>query len=101
ARYFLSLGERIKVRGNGAKDLLVYPARYNSPERFALSFEHPSAASEIAQRKGQNAQGCRSEEHTSELQSRGHLVCRLVLEKKNLSLRDLYFRSLERIHTPD
>src|SRR5690625_6472605 len=27
--------------------------------------------------------GIRSEEHTSELQSRGHLVCRLMLEKKN------------------
>src|SRR3989442_9720995 len=26
----------------------------------------------------------RSEEHTSELQSRPHLVCRLLLEKKNL-----------------
>src|SRR5690625_6880131 len=26
--------------------------------------------------------GSRSEEHTSELQSRGHLVCRLLLEKK-------------------
>src|SRR5690625_6044820 len=25
----------------------------------------------------------KSEEHTSELQSRGHLVCRLLLEKKN------------------
>src|SRR5437660_9821403 len=36
-----------------------------------------------------DSQGCppahifRSEEHTSELQSRGHLVCRLLLEKKN------------------
>src|SRR5690625_6311038 len=28
--------------------------------------------------------GTRSEEHTSELQSRGHLVCRLLLEKKNI-----------------
>src|SRR5690625_2037891 len=28
------------------------------------------------------AVGQRSEEHTSELQSRGHLVCRLLLEKK-------------------
>src|SRR5207253_2872800 len=28
------------------------------------------------------APGARSEEHTSELQSRGHLVCRLLLEKK-------------------
>src|SRR5690625_6726645 len=27
----------------------------------------------------------RSEEHTSELQSRGHLVCRLLLEKKKTS----------------
>src|SRR3712207_8001394 len=26
--------------------------------------------------------GCRSEEHTSELQSRQYLVCRLLLEKK-------------------
>src|SRR5207253_10809437 len=29
----------------------------------------------------------RSEEHTSELQSRGHLVCRLLLEKKKKHLR--------------
>src|SRR5690625_5619782 len=28
------------------------------------------------------AAGARSEEHTSELQSRGQLVCRLLLEKK-------------------
>src|SRR5690625_5593656 len=30
----------------------------------------------------------RSEEHTSELQSRGHLVCRLLLEKKKKKLYD-------------
>src|SRR5690625_6377005 len=29
----------------------------------------------------------RSEEHTSELQSRGHLVCRLLLEKKKNSIQ--------------
>src|SRR5437660_9540371 len=29
----------------------------------------------------------RSEEHTSELQSRGHLVCRLLLEKKKKNKR--------------
>src|SRR5690625_6621712 len=33
----------------------------------------------------------RSEEHTSELQSRGHLVCRLLLEKKKLN-RIMVFR---------
>src|SRR2546429_1014782 len=32
----------------------------------------------------------RSEEHTSELQSRLHLVCRLLLEKKNITNRDLH-----------
>src|SRR2546428_5096880 len=31
------------------------------------------------------ARACRSEEHTSELQSRSDLVCRLLLEKKNMS----------------
>src|SRR3712207_7200900 len=30
------------------------------------------------------AVGARSEEHTSELQSRQYLVCRLLLEKKNV-----------------
>src|SRR5439155_8610036 len=34
-------------------------------------------------RRGDAGQRKRSEEHTSELQSRGHLVCRLLLEKKN------------------
>src|SRR5207253_5382945 len=32
----------------------------------------------------------RSEEHTSELQSRGHLVCRLLLEKKKTLHRRTY-----------
>src|SRR5437660_5593210 len=32
---------------------------------------------------GEGSHG-RSEEHTSELQSRGHLVCRLLLEKKKI-----------------
>src|SRR5439155_24702529 len=35
-------------------------------------------------RKQPIAQPRRSEEHTSELQSRGHLVCRLLLEKKKI-----------------
>src|SRR5690625_5737464 len=32
----------------------------------------------------------RSEEHTSELQSRGHLVCRLLLEKKKKTKSKLH-----------
>src|SRR3712207_8343974 len=35
-----------------------------------------------AARRGRSAPGARSEEHTSELQSRQYLVCRLLLEKK-------------------
>src|SRR5690625_6151782 len=37
----------------------------------------------------------RSEEHTSELQSRGHLVCRLLLEKKKESRRADEVRTIE------
>src|SRR5437899_8057085 len=46
-------------------------------------------------RRAQAAAGCRrSEEHTSELQSLRHLVCRLLLEKKkqeksNTSLKEV------------
>src|SRR3712207_8233128 len=36
---------------------------------------------------GQQVGHVRSEEHTSELQSRQYLVCRLLLEKKNHTLR--------------
>src|SRR2546427_6714300 len=35
----------------------------------------------------------RSEEHTSELQSQSNLVCRLLLEKKKIILRDVRFVS--------
>src|SRR5690625_6407082 len=38
----------------------------------------------------------RSEEHTSELQSRGHLVCRLLLEKKNAPTQLATTRTTER-----
>src|SRR2546429_3071676 len=43
----------------------------------SMSFAHASPHSGYVSLKGQ-----RSEEHTSELQSRLHLVCRLLLEKK-------------------
>src|SRR5690625_6158804 len=35
-----------------------------------------------ARSRQERSSSTRSEEHTSELQSRGHLVCRLLLEKK-------------------
>src|SRR5687768_17863797 len=64
---------------------------HKDPERFAvrvryLSIRAPTSASEKPSRTGryglQFLDRLRSEEHTSELQSRLHLVCRLLLEKK-------------------
>src|ERR1039458_3804282 len=42
----------------------------------------------------------RSEEHTSELQSLRHLVCRLLLEKKKYINLSVPFLSLTSIHLP-
>src|SRR2546422_1797087 len=39
-------------------------------------------------RHARGGRGARSEEHTSELQSRLHLVCRLLLEKKKKNIRE-------------
>src|SRR3712207_6856616 len=39
---------------------------------------------------GAPAAGTRSEEHTSELQSRQYLVCRLLLEKKKTPITPLF-----------
>src|SRR5690625_6797105 len=56
-----------------------------------LSMVHPMSASQpcysfplplLPGAAAQISTTVRSEEHTSELQSRGHLVCRLLLEKK-------------------
>src|SRR5690625_6880809 len=52
--------------------------RYESlTGRMCHNFSHPNP------RLPGHSCSTRSEEHTSELQSRGHLVCRLLLEKKN------------------
>src|SRR5947209_9514512 len=37
----------------------------------------------------------RSEEHTSELQSRQYLVCRLLLEKKKTTKNNIYTRTIK------
>src|SRR5690625_6944843 len=41
----------------------------------------PGSKPELQGLEGQGMEKDRSEEHTSELQSRGHLVCRLLFEK--------------------
>src|SRR6266508_6311124 len=42
----------------------------------------------------------RSEEHTSELQSRGHLVCRLLLEKKKKHISSSLWEESNRCRRP-
>src|SRR5690625_6366459 len=53
------------------------------PERWErLVQNHPNPEEFLIQQTARYLQRRRSEEHTSELQSRGHLVCRLLREKK-------------------
>src|SRR3712207_9593214 len=53
--------------------------------------DHASAVADLVNRTGEHdltpalVEPDRSEEHTSELQSRQYLVCRLLLEKKKLN----------------
>src|SRR5690554_6987479 len=52
---------------------------------------------EIAKIQAENDED-RSEEHTSELQSRPHLVCRLLLEKKKIQIKDLTHLTMYHLH---
>src|SRR3989442_7591586 len=66
---------------------------FPSMDSFSL-FRITFASSEGVSSRREFFASFRSEEHTSELQSRPHLVCRLLLEKKKKQ-RDVSFR---RIH---
>src|SRR5258708_23163363 len=61
----------------------------DSGGHFALQLD-PGEYRLWVERAGYSRQAWRSEEHTSELQSPDHLVCRLLLEKKKRT-RDRYF----------
>src|SRR3989442_2658536 len=54
----------------------------NTNGRRAFCSAHRCSAPRTRMRQVAAPSTCRSEEHTSELQSRPHLVCRLLLEKK-------------------
>src|SRR3712207_7576807 len=76
-------------RGGGCGDTspagLTYPGRCRS----ILDLPERRRSVGLAGRRRR-----RSEEHTSELQSRQYLVCRLLLEKKNKSRHALYFHAV-------
>src|SRR3712207_8060670 len=72
--------------------LVGVPGSPDLPQELPLADQPPGAAAEDVQQvplgRGEvhgspGPQHPRSEEHTSELQSRQYLVCRLLLEKKN------------------
>src|SRR5687768_15415204 len=58
------------------------PAEWTSPPLEGRIVDRPGLGKVMIGRGATNQKG-RSEEHTSELQSRLHLVCRLLLEKTN------------------
>src|SRR5436305_7659376 len=81
------------------RDRHSFPTRRSSDLRRTVSGIVPAATAAAiercsfhASRYGTRPGSCsarsqrRSEEHTSELQSRPHLVCRLLLEKKKTKL---------------
>src|SRR5690348_18014511 len=67
------------IRRPPRSTLFPYTTLFRSQARSArrLSDRH-----EGRDGRGRSGKGTRSEEHTSELQSPVHLVCRLLLEKK-------------------
>src|SRR2546422_2273284 len=62
--------------------------RVHGPQRHRARRSHPELHGiEVAPAAPERRLHDRSEEHTSELQSRLHLVCRLLLEKKKTTER--------------
>src|SRR5256884_4625365 len=61
------------------------PIRRSNPRRASPPFS-PGSTDTCGSTKPPGNSRARSEEHTSELQSRLHLVCRLLLEKKKKQL---------------
>src|SRR3712207_8276421 len=67
----------------GARALAGEPRRAPGLPPVAGRQQHPGARPPGRAPDRREPQDARSEEHTSELQSRQYLVCRLLLEKKN------------------
>src|SRR5438105_8026961 len=67
------------------------PILEHEPVRVALQAQHAFHAEDVRPVLRQHPLQPRSEEHTSELQSRVDLVCRLLLEKKKKSYNSRRF----------
>src|SRR5439155_18171913 len=71
------------IRRPPRSTLFPYTTLFRSRPRAGRLFGDFVVYDELMVVRGEGEK--RSEEHTSELQSRGHLVCRLLLEKKKIS----------------
>src|SRR5207244_12769567 len=87
-RFLLSLHDALPICAFAELNRL--PLRKGLPDQSALRRRPPVGRWREAALK-QLVHEYRSEEHTSELQSPDHLVCRLLLEKKNESNRNLTY----------
>src|SRR3989442_5274701 len=78
------------IRRPPRSTLFPYTTLFRSHLRFGRVHRGQLVATELllAPRLGGQDAVARSEEHTSELQSRPHLVCRLLLEKKKILTPD-------------
>src|SRR5687768_18359776 len=78
--YTLSLHDALPIFRKGLRPRQIYPGRFVGRNGDGALPKQGSALPDArVVRPGKRG---RSEEHTSELQSRLHLVCRLLLEKK-------------------
>src|SRR3989449_11651642 len=77
--YTLSLHDALPISGSNAIPTYQSLAAWNVGAPYAIG---PTAFFNGATLSRITNPNLRSEEHTSELQSRLHLVCRLLLEKK-------------------
>src|SRR2546422_4041573 len=89
--YTLSLHDALPISGIDVERI--------RKRKFSVALDAVRGAGGPAMRALLERFGCmvtRSEEHTSELQSRLHLVCRLLLEKKKKNGRETYGAAVQR-----
>src|SRR5438876_3283728 len=75
----------LMIRQPPRSTLFPYTTLFRS--QSLLAWARHSCCSHARRKVKRRRAGARSEEHTSELQSPVHLVCRLLLEKKKIDIR--------------
>src|SRR2546429_6307251 len=90
------------IRRPPRSTLFPYTTLFRSPTKRRPCRSAPTP-SEPMPANGDRTVSPRSEEHTSELQSRLHLVCRLLLEKKkkSTSKEEIFRKSTHRCTVTD